>query len=87
MKFISNIKNFAAAGFSAVVGFFGRFTLPALTATNAATAVGAVALSYAAFKHKDAIVEKAKNLVSRYSADTVDTAEVVVNPDVTPEGK
>lgn len=60
MKFISNIKNFAAAGFSAVVGFFGRFTLPALTATNAATAVGAVALGSAVYKHKATIFAKAK---------------------------
>ena len=76
MKFISNIKNFAVAGFSAVAGFFGRFTLPALTATNAATAVGAVALSYAAFKNKDTIFAKANQLVSRFSAKSADGGSV-----------
>ena len=86
MKFISNIKNFAAAGFSAVVGFFGRFTLPALTATNAATAVGAVALSYAAFKHKDAIFDKAKQLVSRYSAKSADESADAEGPSLVVEG-
>ena len=83
MKFILNIKNFAVAGFSAVVGFFGRFTLPALTATNAATAVGAVALSYAAFKHKDTIVAKATKVFSRYSKKSADenAEEEVVTPE------